>query len=58
VRARAEEVSGALQALLTWHVLPVPPGVWQALLTAGLYPLIAWLLTRVHELMMRAEAAL
>jgi rod shape-determining protein MreD len=55
--AGAAALGGALQALLAWHVLPVPPGVWQALLTAGLYPVLAWLLTRVHEAMMRAEAA-
>jgi rod shape-determining protein MreD len=53
----AAALGGALQALLTWRFLPVPPGLWQALLTAGLYPLLAWPLTRVHEAMMRAEAA-
>jgi rod shape-determining protein MreD len=55
--AGAAALGGALQALLSWYFLPVPPGVWQALLTAGLYPGLAWLLTRVHEAMMRAETA-
>lgn len=55
--AGAAALGGALQALLVWHVLPVPPGFWQALLTAGLYPILVWPLTRMHEAMMRAEAA-
>lgn len=55
--AGAAALGGALQALLAWHALPVPPGLWQALLTAGLYPLLAGLLTRVHEGMIRAASA-
>ncbi|MFC7475970.1 rod shape-determining protein MreD [Dankookia sp. GCM10030260] len=55
--AGAAAMGGALQALLAWHVLPVQPGFWQALITAGLYPALAWLLTQAHESMMRAEAA-
>jgi rod shape-determining protein MreD len=55
--AGAALLGGALQALLLWRFLPVPPGFWQALLTAGLYPGLAWVLTRVHEAMLRAETA-
>lgn len=55
--AGAAALGGALQALLAWRTLPAPPGFWQAMLTAGLYPLLAWPLTRMHEAMMRAEAA-
>ncbi|MDO9712005.1 rod shape-determining protein MreD [Paracraurococcus lichenis] len=55
--AGAAALGGALQALLTWRMLPLPPGFWQAVLTAGLYPLLAWPLTRAHEAMIRAESA-
>ncbi|HYZ34329.1 MAG TPA: rod shape-determining protein MreD [Crenalkalicoccus sp.] len=46
-----------LQAALTLR-LPAPePGLVQLALAAGLYPGLAWLLTRAHEAMRRAEAA-
>lgn len=57
VSAGAAALGEALQVLLAWHALPIPPGLWQAVLTAGLYPLLAWPLTRVHEAMLRAESA-
>ncbi|MBK1657981.1 rod shape-determining protein MreD [Paracraurococcus ruber] len=57
VAAGAAALATALQALLGWQALPLPPGLWQAVLTAGLYPLLAWPLTRAHEAMIRAEAA-
>lgn len=43
-----------LQALLTWQVPPVAPALIQAGLTAGLYPPLACVLTRLHEAMRRA----
>lgn len=46
-----------LQVLLGWRVVPATPGIVQVGLTAGTYPAIAALLTRVHERMQRAEAA-
>jgi rod shape-determining protein MreD len=55
--AGATALDWALQALLDLQVLPIVPGLWQAALTAGLYPALAWLLSRVHETMTQAEAA-
>ncbi len=46
-----------LQALLGWRLPPLPPGLAQVGLTAGLYPCLAYLLTRAHEAMRRAESA-
>jgi len=45
-----------LQALLAWQVPPSLPAVAQLGLTIGLYPLLAWLMTRAHRAMQRAEA--
>jgi rod shape-determining protein MreD len=53
--AGATALDWLLQALLALHLPPPAPGVWQALLTAGLYPALAWVLTRAHEAMIRAE---
>lgn len=46
-----------LYALLTWRMPPLVPGLHQFVLTAGLYPTLAFLLTRVHEALRRAEEA-
>ncbi|TCZ59891.1 rod shape-determining protein MreD [Roseicella aquatilis] len=46
----------ALQVLLDLHLVPLAPALRQALLTAGLYPPLAWLLLRVHRAMLWAEA--
>ncbi|WP_243634420.1 rod shape-determining protein MreD [Roseicella frigidaeris] len=54
--AGAAALGLGLQALLGWRLLPVAPAFWQALLAIGLYPGLAWLLTRLHEAMRRAEA--
>ncbi len=55
--AGAASLDWALQALLGWRLLPVQPGLLQVALAAGLYPTIAFLLTRAHEAMRRAESA-
>jgi rod shape-determining protein MreD len=44
-----------LTALLNWVLLPVGPALQQAALTAGLYPLLALLLSRLHAMMQQAE---
>jgi rod shape-determining protein MreD len=44
-----------LTAVLNWLVPPFPPALHQAALTAGLYPLFAAVLSRVHAMMVRAE---
>jgi rod shape-determining protein MreD len=46
-----------LQTLLGWRVPPIMPGLAEMGLTAGLYPIIAYLLTKVHEGTRRAEEA-
>lgn len=38
-----------LTCLLTVRLLPLAPALWQALLTAALYPPLAWLFTRAHR---------
>jgi rod shape-determining protein MreD len=55
--AGAAGLDWALHALLGWRLPPVPPGLHQVALTAGLYPAIAFLLTRAHEAMRHAESA-
>lgn len=54
----AAGVAGAgylLTALLNWTVPPLIPALHQAALTAGLYPLFALVLSRIHIMMVRAE---
>lgn len=46
-----------LQVVLGWRLVPVAPAFYQLLLSAGLYPSLAALLTRVHEGMTQAETA-
>jgi rod shape-determining protein MreD len=46
-----------LQGVLGWRVLPVAPALWQVMLSAGLYPALAWAMSRIHEAMSRAESA-
>lgn len=55
--AGAAGLDWALHALLGWQLPPAPPGLHQVALTAGLYPTIAFLLTRAHEAMRHAESA-
>lgn len=47
----------ALTALLSFDLPPVQPVLHQAALAAGLYPAFAWVLGRLHAMMLRAEAA-
>jgi rod shape-determining protein MreD len=44
-----------LTAALNWTLPPVAPALHQAVLTAGLYPLFALTLSRLHAMMLRAE---
>lgn len=46
-----------LHALLAWQSTPLSLAVSQVVLSIGLYPTIAFLLTRLHEGMRRAESA-
>lgn len=44
-----------LTALLAFDLPPLAPALHQAALTAGLYPVFAFLLGRLHQMMVRAE---
>jgi len=44
-----------LQALLGWGLPPTGPALALVGLTAGAYPLLAWLMTLAHRAMQRAE---
>lgn len=46
-----------LHALLALRLQPAAPAVHAALLSAGLYPMMALVLSRIHEAMLRAENA-
>ncbi len=46
-----------LQVVLGWRLVPLAPGLCQAAMSAGLYPGLAWVMSRLHEGMSRAEAA-
>jgi rod shape-determining protein MreD len=46
-----------LTALMALSLPPVAPALYQAGLTAGLYPAFAFLLGRLHAMMVRAEEA-
>ncbi len=46
----------ALHALLGWALLPPATALTQLALAAGLYPILAWPLTRAHRAMREAEA--
>ncbi|MBL6457284.1 rod shape-determining protein MreD [Belnapia sp. T6] len=46
-----------LQTVLGWRLLPTAPGLYEVLLTAGLYPCLAGFLTWMHLGMTEAEAA-
>jgi len=49
-------LSWLLTALLSLQLPPVVPGLHQAAVCAGVYPLLSWLLTRAHRAMQVAEA--
>jgi rod shape-determining protein MreD len=46
-----------LTALLAWSLPAFAPALHQAALTAGLYPAFAFVLSRIHGVMRRAEEA-
>ncbi|SDD58946.1 rod shape-determining protein MreD [Belnapia rosea] len=53
----AAALEWVLQVVLGWQLLPLAPGLYQVMLSAGLYPGLAWVLSRMHEAMSRAESA-
>jgi rod shape-determining protein MreD len=53
--AVAAGLGWGLHALLSWQLPPWPPGLHQVGLAAGLYPALAWLLTRLHRAIGRDE---
>ena len=53
----AAALAWALTSLLDLRLLPPAPGVFQAALSAGLYPLLAMLLTRAHQTLAEPERA-
>lgn len=55
--AIAAALGWGLQALLGWRAPPLAPGMIQAGLSIGFYPLIALALTGLHRMMRQAEAA-
>ncbi len=57
VAAGAAALQWMLTSLLTFRLLPPGPGVFQAALSAGLYPMLATLLTRAHQTLAEPERA-
>ena len=55
--AAAAALQWALTSLLVFRLLPPAPGIFQAVLAAGLYPAIAVILTWVHQTLAEPEAA-
>ena len=55
--AAAAALQWALTSLLVFRLLPPAPGIFQAVLAAGLYPAIAVGLTWVHQTLAEPEAA-
>lgn len=55
--AGAAALGYVLTALLAFALPPVAPALHQAVLTAGLYPPLAFLLGRLHAMMLSAEEA-
>lgn len=53
----AAALGWAFQVVLGWRLVPTAPALYQVMLSAGLYPSLAGLLTWVHEAMTRAETA-
>lgn len=53
----AAALGWVLQVVLGWRLAPTAPALYQVMLSAGLYPILAGLHTWVHEAMSRAESA-
>jgi len=49
IAAGAAAVQWALTSVLLFRLLPPGPGMFQAVLAAGLYPVLAVVLTRAHQ---------
>ncbi len=57
VAAGAASLQWVLTSLLTFRLLPPGPGVFQAGLSAGLYPMLATMLTWAHQTLAEPERA-
>jgi rod shape-determining protein MreD len=57
VAAAAATLAWALTSLLIFRLLPPMPGVFQAMLSAGLYPALSVVLTRAHHTLAEPEHA-
>jgi rod shape-determining protein MreD len=57
IAAGAAALQWLLTSLLTFHLLPPGPGLFQAAIGAGLYPALATLLTRAHQTLAEPEQA-
>lgn len=57
VAAGLAMVQWMLTALLTFRLLPMGPAMFQAMLAAGLYPMLAVLLIRAHQTVAEPENA-
>jgi rod shape-determining protein MreD len=57
IASGAAALQWLLTSLLTFRLLPPGPGVFQAALSAGLYPMIATVLTRAHQTLAEPERA-
>lgn len=57
VAAAAAALGWGLACLLSFRLFPAGPGVFQAALGAGLYPVLATVLTRAHQTLAEPERA-
>ncbi len=57
VASAAAALAWALTSLLDFRLLPPGPGMFQAALSAGLYPLLATLMARAHQTLAEPERA-
>ncbi|MBY0337544.1 MAG: rod shape-determining protein MreD [Acetobacteraceae bacterium] len=55
--AGAAGLAWGLTAVLNWQSPPVMPGLLQLGLAVGLYPALAWAMSRIHRIMRRVEGA-
>ena len=56
VAAGAAALAWALTGLLNWQLPSTTPGLHQAAMSFGIYPGLAWLLSRAHRAMEDSEA--
>ncbi len=55
VAVAAAAMAWGLTGLLSWQLPPTTPAMHQVGISVGLYPALAWVLTRAHRAMQRAE---